>query len=227
MPISSVSCSFATVVLVLKILLAQNDLDQPFTGGLGSYKLYVLVAHHLQQYLELGGTDRPSEILISFLFRYGGIKGHNVDPRARTKLSQYVPLVDNSGCMADLSNVFQLQHCVQLFKGCWTRLWKVTRSFDDSGDSLLMHVVDAARLQRQREASLRKAEMSVNRLKRSGVSIGRSSSTTASSAAETTSRPVAKTAAVAKLTNSLAPQDRSAEQLMAGYGVSGLPPLSF
>lgn len=39
--------SFATVVLFLKILLAQQDLDKPFTGGLGSYKLYVLVAHHV------------------------------------------------------------------------------------------------------------------------------------------------------------------------------------
>ena len=39
--------SFAHVVLLLKILLYQTDLDKPFTGGLGSYKLYVLVAHHV------------------------------------------------------------------------------------------------------------------------------------------------------------------------------------
>jgi|AntRauTorckE5430_2_1112549.scaffolds.fasta_scaffold00084_6 hypothetical protein len=39
--------SFATVVLFLKILLQQVDLDKPFTGGLGSYRLYVLVAHHV------------------------------------------------------------------------------------------------------------------------------------------------------------------------------------
>lgn len=39
--------SFATVVLFLKILFFQQDLDKPFTGGLGSYKLYVLVAHHV------------------------------------------------------------------------------------------------------------------------------------------------------------------------------------
>jgi hypothetical protein len=39
--------SFATVVLVLKVILSLHDLDKPFTGGLGSFKLYVLVANHV------------------------------------------------------------------------------------------------------------------------------------------------------------------------------------
>ncbi len=39
--------SFSTVVLFLKVLLQQADLDKPYTGGLGSYKLYVLVANHV------------------------------------------------------------------------------------------------------------------------------------------------------------------------------------
>ena len=41
--------SFSPVVLLLKVLLSQQALDKPFTGGLGSYKLYVLVAHHVSQ----------------------------------------------------------------------------------------------------------------------------------------------------------------------------------
>jgi len=40
-------CSFAPVVLLLKVLLGQQALDKPFTGGLGSYKLYVLVGSHV------------------------------------------------------------------------------------------------------------------------------------------------------------------------------------
>ena len=40
-------CSFSKVVLFLKVLLSQHDLDKPFTGGLGSFKLYVLVASHV------------------------------------------------------------------------------------------------------------------------------------------------------------------------------------
>jgi hypothetical protein len=40
--------SFASVVLLLKVVSVQQGLDKPFTGGLGSYKLYVLVAHHVR-----------------------------------------------------------------------------------------------------------------------------------------------------------------------------------
>jgi hypothetical protein len=39
--------SFGTVVLALKVILSQHDLDKPFSGGLGSFKLYVMVAHHV------------------------------------------------------------------------------------------------------------------------------------------------------------------------------------
>jgi hypothetical protein len=42
--------SFSPVVLMLKVLLAQQDLDKPFTGGLGSFKLYVLVSHHVSSH---------------------------------------------------------------------------------------------------------------------------------------------------------------------------------
>jgi len=41
--------SFSTVVLFLKVLLCQHDLDKPFSGGLGSFKLYVLVANHVSR----------------------------------------------------------------------------------------------------------------------------------------------------------------------------------
>lgn len=45
--------SFAPIVLVLKVLMVQQGLDKPFTGGLGSYKLYVLVAHHVSCFSKL------------------------------------------------------------------------------------------------------------------------------------------------------------------------------
>jgi DNA polymerase sigma len=35
--------------MLLKILLNQHELDKPFTGGLGSFKLYVLVANHVSR----------------------------------------------------------------------------------------------------------------------------------------------------------------------------------
>ncbi|CAM9946713.1 unnamed protein product [Choristocarpus tenellus] len=34
---------------VLKVFLHQRGLDKPFTGGLGSFRLYGLLAYHLDQ----------------------------------------------------------------------------------------------------------------------------------------------------------------------------------
>ena len=42
--------SFAPIVLFMKVLMSQQGFDKPFTGGLGSYKLYVLVAYHVSPY---------------------------------------------------------------------------------------------------------------------------------------------------------------------------------
>lgn len=147
------------MVLLLKVLLAQQDLDKPFTGGIGSYKLYVMVAYHLQQHLALGGTDRPGEVLMAFLFRFGHVYGHNVDDQTRTKLTKNTALQycyrkgrdndnhdscnsdgDDNGLVAaeaDLSNVFMLEQCMHLFQKSWERLWARMRlgSSIKDGDS--------------------------------------------------------------------------------------------
>jgi DNA polymerase sigma len=53
--ISAVTCmaqsdaAFRPLALVLKVALSQWHLDSPFTGGIGSYKLYVMIAHLLQR----------------------------------------------------------------------------------------------------------------------------------------------------------------------------------
>jgi hypothetical protein len=208
--------SFATVILVLKVLLAQQDLDKPFTGGLGSYKLYVLLAHHLQEHLVLGGLDRPAEVLVSFLFRYGCVKGHNVDDRVRTRLSQDVALEDKNGCVADLSNVFLLTHCVDLFKNCWMRLWKLARRFEDNevDESLLTHLVDPSRLHRERQQCLRTAEKSAGKLRRPAAN------GTAQALGNTRkSSPTPQKSPSPQKSAAVEPQEASAEQLMASYGV--------
>ena len=124
--------SFSAVVLFLKTLLTHHSLDAPFTGGLGSYKLYVLVAHHMERHLSLGGSDRPGEIILSFLFRYGMSSG-SVAPRGKqqrhqqrhfTTLKQSMPLDGPNGGCADLSNVFRLDDCIELFQQCFYRLWE-------------------------------------------------------------------------------------------------------
>jgi len=57
----------------LKVFLSQLDLDRPFTGGLGSFKLYVLLSKHIQSRtrMDLGS------LLMSFLEFYGNKRNLN------------------------------------------------------------------------------------------------------------------------------------------------------
>jgi hypothetical protein len=152
--------SFAVVVLLLKVLLAQQGLDKPFTGGLGSFKLYVLVANHIERHLAIGGSDNPAEILLMFLFRYGGVQGHpSVDPHARTKLTQLMVIESEGGGIADMSGVFQVENCVKVFEACFQRLRQRLNQNVNPDHSLLMHVINSAILERKRRECCLKASL--------------------------------------------------------------------
>jgi len=148
--------SFAQVVLLLKILLRQNDLDKPFTGGLGSYKLYVLVSYHIERHLKSGGKDLPSEVLISLLFRYGGF-GRN---RASTTLSNAMTLSSHGG-MADMQPVFRLDDIEHAFANSFNRLSKAfdifKRKKGTNKISLLGAIVDPVKLNEEREFAITRA----------------------------------------------------------------------
>lgn len=123
--------SFASVVLILKMLLRQMDLDKPFTGGIGSYKLYVLVAYHLQRHIQLGGQDRPSEVLLTFLYRFGNKKeSEYTTPLSRELVipihtpSTKVKTLENAEGFADLSSIFKIDTCVALFQKSYDKLQK-------------------------------------------------------------------------------------------------------
>ena len=147
--------SFSAVVLFLKILLHQHDLDVPFTGGLGSYKLYVLVAYHIQKHLALGGSDNPGEVLLGFLFRYSG----GAKRGTQTVLNRDTPLKYSADCSADLSNVYRLDSCVELFRACYDCLQSRSRE----QQSVLKYVIDVNELTRLRSDFFRKAAAAVKR----------------------------------------------------------------
>jgi len=114
--------SFAPVVLLLKILLKQADLDKPFTGGLGSYKLYVMVAYHIEKHIENGGNDIPSEVLLAFLFRYGSCEDDDAkQSRAITKLS-FTSVFSSGGGTAEMQPKFRLAECEAVFKIAFERI---------------------------------------------------------------------------------------------------------
>lgn len=168
--INSLFFSFSTVVLFLKAFLHQHELDVPFTGGLGSFKLYVLVAFHIQQHLLAGGRDEPGEVLLAFFFRYGDIDGYNDVPRqCRTTLKQHEPLYYNDDTIADLSNVFHLESCKELFRRSWTHLWKIMATARNSNQpvpSLLRHIIDGHQMSSQRASWQRRSAQAVEKLLR-------------------------------------------------------------
>lgn len=218
--------SFSPVVLFLKVLLSQLSLDTPFTGGLGSYKLYVLVADHLRRYLALGGADRPGEVLLTFLYRYGCCDINRQDPSHQTKLHQHKTLEALDGASADLSNVFKLADCLHLFRLCWDRLWervqdsKLARreaSGANGRTSFLAVAICPNRLRRDREAasqrlkqSLGNQSVNVNTQDASAV-LGRRTMTT--TPADSSTRPLEK----APANND---RDRTLQEIVAGYGVT-------
>jgi len=155
--------SFAPIVLFLKVLMAQQGFDKPFTGGLGSYKLYVLVAYHLERHLANGGMDHPSEVLISLLFRYGCI-GSRYDKTTTTDLEWFQKsedLIHSDGGMCELTPVFRLSDCVDMFRECHARLFDRIDVADDHDEkiSYLSCMIDCYRLNEARETSVRRSKL--------------------------------------------------------------------
>lgn len=146
--------SFATIVLFLKILLHEHNLDVPFEGGLGSYKLYVLVAYHIQAHVQLGGNDDPAETLLTFFYRYGLVReGSKNDPLLWTSIDPSVPLVYQyqttsasptwKTASADMSNVTRWSECIALFRGCWMRLNRGFSKQEGRGFSATKHAAQS------------------------------------------------------------------------------------
>jgi hypothetical protein len=132
---------------------------------LGSYKLYVLVAYHIERYLEQGGSDRPGEVLLSLLFRYGNVRrsyrGDSVGDTFRTYLSTG-SVIECAGGSADLSNVFLIVHCLKLFDMSWCRLQAKLRSAEGKRSlSLLDSLIDSARLRHDRENRMELSQLAL------------------------------------------------------------------
>jgi len=156
--------SFAPVVLLLKILLKQADLDKPFTGGLGSYKLYVMVAYHLERHVGLlGGNDDPSEVLLAFFYRYCGSYPSN-ETATITPLRPTTILTTNDGGMAELRPVFRLAECEKVFQITFQRLITLFegRAIEGGEDSAVLMtvlgtIICAPTLNEERDDKLQKA----------------------------------------------------------------------
>lgn len=114
--------TFPAVTLLLKVLLHQTDLDKPFSGGLGSYKLYVMIAHHYKTHLSLGGGFSAAEIIMTFLYRYSNLDAkEGLNCQTKTEISEPT-MVKCDGGEADLNAGIKAARCADLFGVCYERI---------------------------------------------------------------------------------------------------------
>lgn len=150
--------TFEPLVLLLKYLLSQGDLDKPFTGGIGSFKLYVMIANHLEAELNARKGPKPSlsRLFMNFLERYqvGG------DGELGTG-----SVIRACGAVADFRGNFRIGEVSSLFSRAWVSIMmciKVVGMGRLKGLSYLACLVDHAFLRRDRNTSIRKAQKAIS-----------------------------------------------------------------
>jgi hypothetical protein len=100
---------FYAVVLFLKELLNLYDLDKTYAGGIGSFRLYIMVASiYLKKHATKKKTSCTVEILLMFFQVYG-------DPSFLYG-SRLLSLPSPYECMVDFEPVFRLEECCALFQ---------------------------------------------------------------------------------------------------------------
>lgn len=108
--VSTYGKRFSDVVLVLKLLLYQQGLDEPFSGGLGSFKLYALLSRYLSGQ---GKTNKDlAQVLVGFFLSF----------QQYSRDIYMFDLQHSDQTQVDLTNVFRLDDIIELFQVCATRL---------------------------------------------------------------------------------------------------------
>lgn len=145
---------FMELVSFLKEFLHQFELDKPFTGGLGSFRLYVMVASIFPSPpKQKPGTRRnreastPSHRASDLLLRFFELFGNRKRAKylnANTQLS----LAMDPSCIIDFTGVFRLDECVETFAMAYDIL---------SSSRTLASIIYEDRLARDRETKWRQA----------------------------------------------------------------------
>ncbi|TYZ61809.1 hypothetical protein PybrP1_002291 [[Pythium] brassicae (nom. inval.)] len=110
---------FRVLVAVLKEFLHQFELDKPFTGGLGSFRLYIMVASlfPLEKCKATGGArvaESRVPSLASLLLSFFHVFGNKRTPQyLQSSTVLRLPLFDDS--RVDFAAVFRLDDCVDAF----------------------------------------------------------------------------------------------------------------
>jgi hypothetical protein len=117
LPAASAVSPFHALCAFLKVFLAGLGLDKPFTGGIGSYKLYVMVAVVLdldrqrQHPTPAGSAVDLGALLLSFFQHFGDARHLNAD----TVLRLVAPTAPPVKMEASFAGATQVRACQRAF----------------------------------------------------------------------------------------------------------------
>ncbi|KAG2791054.1 hypothetical protein PC129_g12240 [Phytophthora cactorum] len=107
---NTLGAPFTTMIMFLKEFLHQFELDKPFTGGLGSFRLYMMVAYIFQR----NGFKHKNKPVSSLLLAFFELFGNKKQPNFLHEDTQ-LPLPLGDGGHMDFGGVFRIDDCVETF----------------------------------------------------------------------------------------------------------------
>jgi hypothetical protein len=111
--------SFRAVSLVVKLFLAVRGMNKNFHGGLGSFKVYMMVAALLQQYAGTRHASDSGAMLVRFFELYGRVADTSRDRSRRIRvpsvMGEYIRVNDGAWTVAmhDAHAVLARQLCTE------------------------------------------------------------------------------------------------------------------
>ncbi|EGZ05837.1 hypothetical protein PHYSODRAFT_533329 [Phytophthora sojae] len=110
---NTLGAPFTTMVMFLKEFLHQFELDKPFTGGLGSFRVYMMVAYIFQRYSSKR-KNKPQPPVSTLLLAFFELFGNKKLPNFLHEETQ-LPLPLGDGGHMDFGGVFRIADCVDTF----------------------------------------------------------------------------------------------------------------
>lgn len=138
--------TFYSLSSFLKAYLHIYDLDKPFTGGIGSFKLYIMIASIFEDCKKITkGSPLDLGFLLSAFFRvFGNPKNFNKNT-----------VLNHGGLEVDFAGNFQASLCTMIFDHSYKAILKELKLTSECPNSVLSRIIHCKTLQCFRDKSLR------------------------------------------------------------------------
>ncbi|OQR97754.1 hypothetical protein THRCLA_06873 [Thraustotheca clavata] len=140
---------FNPVIVLLKEFLHQSALNKPFNGGIGSYRLYVMVGHIINLVDEPSNAWRVLNLFFEFFASPGRFNSNTI-------LRIQIPRT-NLRCEAEFKHIHRIGECNSLFQLAMVALRKTIQQ-PKRGPSILSAIFCCPDIREDRIESLNRAK---------------------------------------------------------------------